>query len=122
MGSQSLNLPIIDLSSAAAGEDEYSRNKIRIREALQEYGCFEAKFDGIPLHLRKSVGDGIQQLFDLSVEIKQRNRSEKPYHGYIGQQAFVPLYESMGIDEVLSPGALDAFTNLIWPQGNPSVR
>ncbi|KAL1551454.1 putative 2-oxoglutarate-dependent dioxygenase AOP1 [Salvia divinorum] len=121
MRSESMKLPLIDLSNL--GKDDSPRwesTKIRIREALQEYGCFEATFDQIPLELRKSVGDGIQQLFDLPLAIKQRNISHKPYHGYVGQSAFVPLFESMGIDGALSPHIVDTFTNLMWPQGNPT--
>ncbi|XP_057772957.1 2-oxoglutarate-dependent dioxygenase AOP2-like [Salvia miltiorrhiza] len=116
-----MKLPLIDLSKL--GEDDSTRwesAKIEIREALQEYGCFEATFDEIPVELRKSVVEGIQQLFDLPLPIKMRNKSDKPYHGYVGQSPFVPLFESMGIDGALSPQTVDTFTNLIWSQGNPT--
>ncbi|KAK6148923.1 hypothetical protein DH2020_016448 [Rehmannia glutinosa] len=49
-----------------------------------------------------------------------RNRSNKPYHGYVGQVPMIPLYESLGIDDVLSPGKIESFTNLMWSEGNPS--
>ena len=125
MSCVSMKLPLIDLSNL--GEDDSPRwesTKMKIREALQEYGCFEATFSNIPLELRKSIGDGIQQILDLPLAIKLLNKnSHKPFHGYVGQNNFIPLYESMGIDGALSSHAVDTFANLMWPdQGNPTFR
>ncbi|XP_047956451.1 probable 2-oxoglutarate-dependent dioxygenase AOP1 [Salvia hispanica] len=122
MSSESMKLPLIELSNLE--KDDSSRwesTKIQVREALQEYGCFEATFDHIPLELLKSVSDVTQQLFNVPLPNKLRNITHKPYHGYVGQNPFVPLFESMGIDGALSPHVVDTFTNLMWPdQGNPT--
>lgn len=122
MGSETLKLPLIDLSNLKhqSGNEEYA--KIKIRQALEEYGCFEASFDGIPHDLGKSVLDGLEQLFDLPLEIKLCNISEMPYQGYVGKVPELPLYESLGIEDVLSPGKIESFTKLMWPEGNLCFR
>ncbi|KAL8557626.1 hypothetical protein ACS0TY_004905 [Phlomoides rotata] len=113
-------LPPIDFSDLKQETPTWESVKTRVLEALQEYGCFEAKFDEIPLHLRKSVFDVMQQLFDLPLHTKTRNTYDTPYHGYNGHSSSVPLYESLGIEDSSSPGKIDAFTNLMLPQGNPT--
>ncbi|KAG6425989.1 hypothetical protein SASPL_110202 [Salvia splendens] len=123
MSCASMKLPLIDLNNLGENDSpRWESTKIQIREALQEYGCFEATFNNIiPFELRKSVGDGIRQLFDLPLAIKLLNNSHKPLHGYIGQNNFSPLMESMGIDGALSSHVVDTFANLMWPdQGNPT--
>ncbi|KAL8544482.1 hypothetical protein ACS0TY_004879 [Phlomoides rotata] len=115
-----MKLPLIDFSDLKQETPTWESVKTQVLEALQEYGCFVAKVDEIPLYHRKSVFDAMQQLFDLPLHTKTRNTSDTPYHGYIGQSPFVPLYESLGIPDSSSPGKIDAFTNLMWPQGNPS--
>ncbi|KAG6425988.1 hypothetical protein SASPL_110201 [Salvia splendens] len=125
MSCASMKLPLIDLNNLGENDSpRWESTKIQIREALQEYGCFEATFNNIiPFELRKSVGDGIRQLFDLPLAIKLLNNSHKPLHGYIGQNNFSPLMESIGIDGALSSHVVDTFANLMWPdQGNPTFR
>lgn len=123
MGTETLKLPVIDLSNLKnETEETWESVKIQVRQALEEYGCFEATFDHIPLHLQTSVLDGLKQLFDLPLAIKLCNTAERPYHGYVGQVPSLPLYESLGIEDALSPRKIDTFTNLMWPKGNPSFR
>ncbi|KAL8544486.1 hypothetical protein ACS0TY_004883 [Phlomoides rotata] len=115
-----MKLPLIDFSDLKQETPTWESVKTQVLEALQEYGCFEAKFDEIPLHLRKSVFGGMQQLFDLPLHTKTRNMSDNPYDGYYGKSSIDPLYESFGIEDSSSPGKIDAFTDLMWPQGNPT--
>ncbi|KAL8458116.1 hypothetical protein ACS0TY_035847 [Phlomoides rotata] len=115
-----LLLPVLDFSELKQETPTWESVKTQVLEALQEYGCFEATLDSIPLHLQKSVFDGIQQLFDLPLHTKLRNRSDKPYHGYVEQHASVPFYESLGIEDAISPAKIDALVNLMWPKGNPT--
>ncbi|KAL8043102.1 hypothetical protein ABFS82_09G098400 [Erythranthe guttata] len=115
-----LKLPLIDFSNLKQEPQAWESTKTRVRKALEEYGCFEAKFDEIPLHLRKSIFDALKQLFDLPLENKLLNTSNKPYHAYLGQDAMVPLYESMGIDNALAPESIETFSNLMWAHGNPT--
>ncbi|KAG6430018.1 hypothetical protein SASPL_108077 [Salvia splendens] len=120
MGSDTIKLPIIDFSNLKPQTETWDSTKAQVRQVLEEYGCFEATFDHIPLHLRKSVIHEIKELFDLPLPIKLRNRSNKPYHGYVGQYPMVPLYESLGIPDALSPGKIKGFSDIMWDQGNPS--
>ncbi|GFP95364.1 probable 2-oxoglutarate-dependent dioxygenase aop1.2 [Phtheirospermum japonicum] len=119
MNSETINLPIINLSNLKQQTPTWESVKTQTLKALQEYGCFEALFDEITLTLRKSTVDGLKLLFDLPLESKLRNKSNKPYHGFFGQHAMVPLYESLGIANTFSHGQIDNFTNLMWFEGNP---
>ncbi|MCE0481656.1 hypothetical protein HAX54_039547 [Datura stramonium] len=122
MGSENIKLPKIDFSheDLKPGTLVWNQVKSQVHKALVEYGCFEASFDKIPLHLRKSIFESLQELFDLPLQTKLRNVSSKPFHGYIGQNPAVPLYENMGIDEANIPYKAEQFTQALWPQGNPS--
>ncbi|XP_047956864.1 probable 2-oxoglutarate-dependent dioxygenase AOP1 [Salvia hispanica] len=124
MSCVSMKLPLIDLSNLGENDSpKWESTKIQVREALQEYGCFEATFNNIiPLELRKSLDDGIRQLFDLPLAIKLLNKnSPKSYDGYVGKNDYGRLVESTGINGALSSHAVDTFANLMWPdQGNPT--
>ncbi|VVB16803.1 unnamed protein product [Arabis nemorensis] len=117
-----LCLPIIDFSNQnlKPGEPEWDLTRAHVLKALQDYGCFEASFDEVPFELRKSMFEAIEELFDLPLETKQGNKSQKPFHGYLGQHPTVPLYESMGIDDADVAAKVNAFTEKQWPQGNKS--
>jgi isopenicillin N synthase-like dioxygenase len=121
MGSETaLSLPIIDFSEDSLKPGSSGRKSLRnqVRKALEEYGCFEAKFDQIPVEIRKAVFGSLEELFDLPLETKMRNRSRKPFHGYVGQFPQVPLYESMGIDDADVSEEVDNITRILWPEGN----
>ncbi|KAA8541850.1 hypothetical protein F0562_023002 [Nyssa sinensis] len=127
MGSETpLQLPTIDFSKLADDQlnpstlQEWSSVKAQVQQALQEYGCFEALFNKIPLELRKAVFGSLEELFQLPLQTKLRNSSKKPFHGYVGQYPMVPLYESMGVEDAPNPEKVESFTNLLWPQGNPN--
>ncbi|XP_010463426.1 PREDICTED: probable 2-oxoglutarate-dependent dioxygenase AOP1 [Camelina sativa] len=87
-------------------------------EALEEYGCFVAVYDGVTQQLDNSVFAAAKDLFDLPTETKMKNVNEKPYHGYVGQMPIIPLHEGLGIDYVTNKEDAKKFTNLMWPQGN----
>ncbi|KAI5675606.1 hypothetical protein M9H77_06556 [Catharanthus roseus] len=117
-----IKLPIIDFSSQDLkfGTPIWDSVKIEVRKALEEFGCFKALFDKIPLPLRKSLFEGMADLFYLPLQTKIKNSSKKPFHGLhnVGQYPIAPLYESMGIEEPISPEKVESFTKLMWPQGN----
>ncbi|KAL4585593.1 hypothetical protein LXL04_010216 [Taraxacum kok-saghyz] len=123
MGSEAqFQLPSVDFSNLNTQNPDqcvWDSAKTKALEALQLYGCFEASFDKISPDLQKSVFHELGQLFDLPLETKQRNSSDREFHGYIGQIPFMPLYESMGIDAPYVTEKVDSFTNLMWPEGNP---
>ncbi|KAL3529968.1 hypothetical protein ACH5RR_009290 [Cinchona calisaya] len=120
MGSDTIKLPIVDFSQPELkpGTSKWDLVKNQVRLALEEFGCFEAKFDKIPPELRKSIFDTLEELFDLPLQVKLRNSSKKPYHGYVGQYPMVPLFESMGIDDATIPEKVESFIDLLWPEGN----
>ncbi|KAK9281858.1 hypothetical protein L1049_004764 [Liquidambar formosana] len=123
MGSESpLKLPVIDFSKLdlKQGTPEWDSIKGQVRQALEDYGCFEALFDKVPLELREAIFGALEELFDLPLQTKLRNASKKPYHGYVGQYPMVPLYESMGIDDANIPQETQSFAGVLWPEGNPS--
>ncbi|XP_024969851.1 probable 2-oxoglutarate-dependent dioxygenase AOP1 [Cynara cardunculus var. scolymus] len=123
MGSEApFQLPTVDFSDLYKQDSDsliWDSAKTKALQALQEYGCFEATFAQISSDLQESVFDGLEQLFNLPLETKQGNTSDRDFHGYIGQIPFMPLYESMGIDAPYIPEKVDKFTSLMWPQGNP---
>ncbi|CAN1835420.1 Probable 2-oxoglutarate-dependent dioxygenase AOP1.2 [Linum perenne] len=96
-------LPFIDFSkqNLKSGTPDWEVLKSQVREALEEYGCFEASYDKV------------------STTLKLRNASKKPFHGYVGQYPQVPLYESMGIDEPNVPHMVETLAKTFWTQGNP---
>ncbi|XP_038694945.1 probable 2-oxoglutarate-dependent dioxygenase AOP1 [Tripterygium wilfordii] len=121
MGSESpVILPVIDFTSPALnpGTSEWDSVKSQVRRALEEYGCFEAKFNKVPPELRDGIFGALEELFDLPLATKMRNVSKKPYHGYVGQYPQVPLYESMGIDDANVAENVEIATRSLWPEGN----
>lgn len=117
-----LALPAIDFSELglSPGTPVWDSVKAQVHEALQQYGCFEASFNKVDLELRNSIIDALKELFDLPLQTKLRNSSKKPFHGYVGQYPMVPLYESMGIEDPTILDKAQSFTNLLWPEGNPT--
>ncbi|CAJ1951213.1 unnamed protein product [Sphenostylis stenocarpa] len=123
MGSgDTLKLPVIDFTDLKleANNPNWEAVKSQVHKALVEYGCFEAIFHKVPLDLMKAIFGALQELFDLPLQTKILNVSQKPYHGYVGQYPMVPLYESMGIDDANVYEKVESMTNIMWPNGNPS--
>ncbi|PWA69815.1 oxoglutarate/iron-dependent dioxygenase [Artemisia annua] len=89
-----------------------------VRHALEEYGCFLVDCNGITEGFSSEVLDALQNLFDLPIETKVKNISDKAYHGYVGQIPFLPLLESMGIENATSVHGVNSFTTTMWPSGN----
>ncbi|MFS8026250.1 hypothetical protein Hanom_Chr16g01484621 [Helianthus anomalus] len=56
-----------------------------------------------------------QILFNLPTEVKALNILDTPYSG---QQAMLPLYESLGIEDVTTAEVVESLTKLMWPSGN----
>ncbi|XP_015161121.1 LOW QUALITY PROTEIN: 2-oxoglutarate-dependent dioxygenase AOP2-like [Solanum tuberosum] len=123
MGSENIKLPKIDFSHEDLKPDTLVWNQVKsqVHKALVEYGCFEASFDKISIHLRKSIFEFSQEIFDLPLETKLRNISTEAFHGYVGNyHPLIQLFESMGIDDANIFHEVEKFTQILWPQGNPS--
>ncbi|KAK0596259.1 hypothetical protein LWI29_014170 [Acer saccharum] len=121
MRSQSLStIPVIDLSNEGLkpGTNTWVSTCQEIRLAMEEFGCFEAIYSKVSLELHNQVFGTTEELFDLPTEIKMKNTSTKPYFDYFGQYSYLPLYESLGIDNPTTLESTQSFTNLMWSFGN----
>ncbi|MBA0549930.1 hypothetical protein Golob_020923 [Gossypium lobatum] len=125
MGLESeMKLPVINFSeeNLKPGTSGWASACKDVRRALEEHGCFEAKFDKLPGQLHDAVFATAEELFQLPTEVKMRNTSDMPFFGYFGQYKTVPLYESLAIDHPTSLDGTQRFTNLMWPAGNDRFR
>lgn len=121
MGTQAKSkIPTIELSEEKlkVGSEEWVLIGKEIRVALEEFGCFLVVYEKVSLELHNSIFEATKELFHLPIETRIQNTSEKPYHGYFGRYSFLPLYESMAVDNPTSLQAIQTFTNLMWPAGN----
>lgn len=113
-------IPIIDFSreDLKPGSNLWLSTCQDVCNALAECGCFVAVYDKVPAELDNAIFDASTQLFGLPTEIKRKNLNSKPFHGYVGEMAAVPLHEGLGIDYVTDMEEAQNFTNLMWPDGN----
>ncbi|KAJ8560691.1 hypothetical protein K7X08_022551 [Anisodus acutangulus] len=113
-------LPIIDftIENLEPGTNSWSKARKEAICALEEYGCFVALYDKISLKIHDDVFQALEKLFDLPTQTKVQNKSGKPLYGYVGQIPFIPLYESMGIDNANTLEGIQNFTNFMWTNGN----
>lgn len=125
MGSQfqttTCQVPVVDFTDEKLkqpGTEEWNSACKLIRGALEDHGFFYALCDKVPMELHNSVFTLMGELFDLPLETKmQKSNSDKPYHGYYGQYAQIPLYESLGISDPLTVEEVQKFTKIMWPSG-----
>jgi len=122
--SENMMIPCFDFCKGGMGleegSEEWKQMSKNVREACETQGCFLLMCDEIiPKSVREEMLRNMKLLFDLPVETKQKHVSPKPYRSYSGNSSLIPLCESFGIDDIpLSDTAAEAFTNLMWPQGN----
>ncbi|KAI4379293.1 hypothetical protein MLD38_005611 [Melastoma candidum] len=122
MGSIGQNKPpVIDFSEVVGKprSAEWVTAREQVRDALIKYGCFEATFDGVPMDTRKALLGSLKELFDLPLETKLRNSSDKPFCGYNGPSHRAPLNESIGIDDADVYNKVDGISMTNWQEGNP---
>ncbi|KAL1312487.1 hypothetical protein HN51_039095 [Arachis hypogaea] len=112
--------PVIDLSDEKmkAGTEAWVSACRVARRGMEEHGCFVVRFDKVGESLCKCLVSAMEELFGLPVETKAQKTSDKLFHGYLGQVSWIPLYESLGIDDPFSMPACQHFANIMWPQGN----
>ncbi|CAI0457701.1 unnamed protein product [Linum tenue] len=124
MGSdESLKLPFIDFSSELKpSTPSWDSLKLQVREALENYGCFEASFpnDKVPGELRRDVFSSLEELFDLPLHTKQQSGASQSFqHGYVATP--IPFFQSFGMDDPNLLDVVETFTDTLWPHGgNPS--
>ncbi|KAE8705076.1 gibberellin 3-beta-dioxygenase 1-like [Hibiscus syriacus] len=115
-------IPVIDFSkqdSIKPGIHEWDSTKLGVRQALEEYGCFEALFDPVVEH-RSPVFRALEELFDLPLQTKNLCVSDKPFRGYYASPP-PTSYESISADDVhIAENVEQLLTTRLWPQGNMS--
>lgn len=121
MDSQEIQkLPVIKFGqeNLKPGTKSWSSTCNDVRSALEEFSCFVAVYDKIPLKLWGSVFSALEELFDLPVETKIKNTSDMPFYGYYGNHPDTPLHEGLGIGDATNVEAIKSFSKQIWPHGN----
>ncbi|XP_054825281.1 2-oxoglutarate-dependent dioxygenase DAO-like isoform X2 [Prosopis cineraria] len=97
-------VPVIDLQES---EDNLKK---KLREACEEWGCFRLtnhRFDSSLMAEMKLVA---RSLLDLPVEIKMRNTEQvRTATGYIPPSSENPFHESLGLYDMVSSHAVQAF-------------
>lgn len=117
-------IPVIDFinENLKPGSDSWVLACKQVRYGLEEYGCFEVNYHKVPIQLHNSVFLAAKELFDLPIETKKQKTSDRPGSNYVGQNPYLPLYESLGFDNPASFDAAESFTRIMWPQGNDHFR
>ncbi|PON89434.1 Oxoglutarate/iron-dependent dioxygenase [Trema orientale] len=117
-------IPVIDFTdeNLKPGSESWVLACAKVRYGLEEYGCFEAVYDEVPIQLHNSVFAVAKELFDLPIETKRQKTSDRPGSNYVGQNPILPLYESLGFDNPTSYEAAESFTRTMWPLGNDHFR
>lgn len=118
-------LPVIDLTKKNVepfGLTSWVSTRKEVVRALEDYGCFIAIYDKVPVELYNAVFNVSKEVHDLPIETKALNTSDTPSHGYVGQKPFIPLYEALGIENSTTLQGVQKFTNLMWPSGNQRFR
>ena len=122
MGLETLpKIPMVDFSkeNLKPGTDSWLPACNNVRHALEEYGCFMAVYDQVPLGVHNTIFGAMRELFDLPIETKKQNISEKPYQGYTSESPAAPLHQGLGIDNVTtSLEEIRRFAKIMWPAGN----
>ncbi|KAK4380692.1 hypothetical protein RND71_002554 [Anisodus tanguticus] len=120
MASTKVQVPTIDFSNPQLkqGTTQWESTKTQVLEALQEFGCFEAIYNKVPNEIREAIFGTSKEIFEFPLEIKLKNFSNKPTHGYQGMIPHLPLYESLCIADLLKPQSVETFANIFWRDGN----
>ncbi|KAK8564239.1 hypothetical protein V6N12_036368 [Hibiscus sabdariffa] len=116
-----VKLPVIDFSeeNLKPGSSAWASACTDVRRALEECGCFEAKFKKMPRQVHDAAFAGAEELFGLPTEVKMRNTNDKHGFHYLGQLKSMPLYESLAVE---NPTSSDATANFIWMNISESVQ
>ncbi|KAG5602029.1 hypothetical protein H5410_033399 [Solanum commersonii] len=105
MNCENIKLPKIDFSHEDLKPDTLIWNQVKsqVHKAIVEYGCFEAFFNKIPIHLKKSIFEFSQEIFDLPLQTKLKNISTN----------FMAMWDNTILFHSLKAWALMILTSLI---------
>ncbi|RWR94416.1 2-oxoglutarate-dependent dioxygenase DAO-like protein isoform X2 [Cinnamomum micranthum f. kanehirae] len=103
MGGREEAIPVtIDL-------DQFPAQSGKLVEACEGLGCFRVVNHKIPLQLMSEMKSVVRSLLDLPAETKLRNTDTIAGSGYVGPTPKNPLYEALGLHDINSSEAVDAF-------------
>ena len=95
-------IPVIDL-------DQFPAQFGKLLEACDMFGCFRVVNHKIPLQLMSEMKSVVRNLHELPTETKLRHTDAISGRGYEGPTSSNPLYEALGIHDINSSEAIDAF-------------
>ncbi|KAK2998819.1 hypothetical protein RJ639_023665, partial [Escallonia herrerae] len=115
----SFQIPVINFSKVSLkldrGSEGWHNLCIKVREACENYGCFEVVYDKILPQSQAQTFSIVKELFALPLEKKLRNVNPNPFHAYAGQFTEAPLYESCAISDASDSDEIRKFVELMWP-------
>ncbi|XP_027064501.1 probable 2-oxoglutarate-dependent dioxygenase AOP1 [Coffea arabica] len=113
-------LPVINFGqeNLQYGTKSWSLARNEVRHALEECGCFLAVYDAVSFNLRDSVFSALEKLFDLPVETKKKNTSDRLFFGYLSDHRDSAIRESVEIENATDIEEVKKFSKLKWPEGN----
>ncbi|XP_059661363.1 2-oxoglutarate-dependent dioxygenase DAO-like [Cornus florida] len=95
-------VPVIDLQ-------DFPSQSQKLIEACEKWGCFRIINHHIPITLMSEMKSVVRSLLDLPPEIKRRNTDTIPGSGYVAPTKINPLYEGLGLYDIGSTEAVQAF-------------
>ncbi|KAI3411477.1 WRKY domain-containing protein, partial [Psidium guajava] len=123
MGSiPTLKVPLVDLSEldgSKPGVGRWVSLQSQVRQALEEFGCFEALYNKMTPQLHDDVSRELKELFELPADVKRRFVvPDKPFHGYLADHPLLPLHEAFGKEYAHNSDSVKRLADLMWPEGN----
>lgn len=118
------NLPVLDftknigdLLKQGTSSSSWHSDRNRVREALEEHGCFVvSNYDSVSPNLKEEVYGAMKQLFDLPIENKQAYNLGRPD---LGLGYFLsprdPLFESFTVLDTNNVESVEDFINSMFP-------
>lgn len=109
-------LPVIVFSeeSLRPGTDSWISTRQNVRAAFEIYGGFEATYSKFTLDLHNAILHEMEGLFDLPSDVKVKNTSDKPFHGYIGGRSGI-RFEALAFENATNNESIRNFAKLMWP-------
>ncbi|KAG9451710.1 hypothetical protein H6P81_004614 [Aristolochia fimbriata] len=110
-------IPTIDLI-------DFPRQSEKLLQACEDWGSFRLINHDVPLTLLSEVKSVVRSLFDRPDEIKRRNTAVIPGSGYLALKPDYPLYEALGLYDIVSDNALDNFCSQLdaTPQERETMK
>ncbi|KAM3397761.1 hypothetical protein P3S68_001274 [Capsicum galapagoense] len=119
MASTKVEIPTIDFCNhqdLKPNTQLWESTKIKVFEALKEFGCFVAIYDKVPNDIKEAMFDTLKEVCDLPLS-KLKEYREKPYHIHDKQIPSLPIHNSVRSADLLLPNSAETFANTFWPDG-----